>query len=182
MGRTIAVAIKKYLEGNGAEVDIDHEVMDAKKDNEKKMSTKSNDLGRAYEYAWIKALYQALHKLRNTRIVENSSLHANEKAWTLMDDDTKKTFMISAGAAIGTVLELEPRLSESDNDELTLEFQKDKAGVKGDVRDIVIRRKDIAWEIGLSIKHNHDAVKHSRLSHKLDFGKEWFGIPCSMEH
>lgn len=46
-------------------------------------------------------------------------------------------------------------------------------------RDIVIRREDIEWEIGLSIKHNHDAVKHSRLSHKLDFGKEWFDMPCS---
>ena len=70
-------------------------------------------------------------------------------------------------------------MSEGSSDELTLEFQKDGAGVKGDVRDIVIRREDIEWEIGLSIKHNHDAVKHSRLSHKLDFGKEWFDMPCS---
>lgn len=178
----IAVAIKKYLEGNGEEVEIDHEVIDAKKENEKKMSTKSNDQGRAYEYAWIKTLYRALFELRNTRIVENSSLHANEKAWVLMDDDTKTTFMISAGAAINTILELEPRLLEKDDDEVTLEFQKDGAGVQGDVRDIVIRRKEIAWEIGLSIKHNHDAVKHSRLSHKLDFGREWFGIPCSAEY
>lgn len=28
------------------------------------------------------------------------------------------------------------------------------------VRDIVVKRKDIEWEMGLSIKHNHDAVKH----------------------
>ena len=69
------------------------------------------------------------------------------------------------------VLELEPRMAEVDSDELTLEFQKDGQGVKGDVRDIVIKRKNIEWEIGLSIKHNHDAVKHSRLSHKLDFSE-----------
>lgn len=50
------------------------------------------------------------------------------------------------------------------------------------MRDIVIRRDDIEWEIGLSIKHNHDAVKHSRLSHKLDFGKEWFDMPCSEKY
>ena len=62
---------------------------------------------------------------------------------------------------------------------MTLEFQKDGQGVKGDVRDIVIKRDDIEWGIGLSIKHNHDAVKHSRLSHKLDFGNEWFDMPCS---
>ena len=96
-----------------------------------------------------------------------------------MDDETRKVLSISAEAAINTVFEMEPMMSENDNDELTLEFQKDNAGVKGDVRDIVIRRDDIGWEIGLSIKHNHDAVKHSRLSYRLDFGKEWFDIPCS---
>lgn len=81
--------------------------------------------------------------------------------------------------AIDAVLELKPRLIEDDGEELTLEFQKDGKGIKGDVRDIVIKRENIEWEIGLSIKHNHDAVKHSRLSHKLDFGNEWFDIPCS---
>ena len=150
--------------------------------NEKKVSTKSNDQGRAYEYAWIKTLYKTLCEMRKVRIVDNSSLHANEKAWMLMDEEMQQTFMISAEAAIDTVLEMEPRMSENDNDELILEFQKDGAGVKGDVRDIVIRRDDIEWEIGLSIKHNHDAVKHSRLSHKLDFGKEWFDMPCSSEY
>ena len=96
-----------------------------------------------------------------------------------MDEEMQQTFMISAESAIDTVLEMEPKMSEGSSDELTLEFQKDGAGVNGDVRDIVIRREDIEWEIGLSIKHNHDAVKHSRLSHKLDFGKEWFDMPCS---
>lgn len=28
-------------------------------------------------------------------------------------------------------------------------------------------------------KHNHFAVKHSRLSPTIDFGAKWFGIPCS---
>ena len=143
---------------------------------------KSNDQGRAYEYAWIKTLYKALCEIRKTKIVDNSSLHANEKAWMLMDEQLQQRFLTSAEAAIDTVFEMEPRLSEKDNDELTLVFQKDGAGVKGDVRDIVIRREDIKWEIGLSIKHNHDAVKHSRLSHKLDFGKEWFDMPCSDEY
>lgn len=156
--------------------------MQKKESEEGIMSTKSNDQGRAYEYAWIQTLYEALAKLRKTRVVENSSLVANEKAWLLIDKDMQEIFMMSASAAIDTVLELEPRMSEIDNDELTLEFQKDGQGVKGDVRDIVIKRKDIKWEIGLSIKHNHDAVKHSRLSYKLDFGNEWFNMPCSDEY
>ena len=96
----IAVAIKKYLEGNGAEVAVDNEVIDAKEVNEKKVSTKSNDQGRAYEYAWIKTLYKALCEMRKTRIVDNSSLHANEKAWALMDEEMQQTFMISAESSI----------------------------------------------------------------------------------
>lgn len=178
----IAVAIKKYLEGNGTEVEIDGDVLDAKEANQKKMTTKSNDQGRAYEYAWINALYVALKGVRKTTIIQNSSLVANERAWSLIDKDLQKTFMMSAHAAIGTVLELEPKMSEVDTDELTLEFQKDGQGIRGDVRDIVIKRKNIKWEIGLSIKHNHEAIKHSRLSRKLDFGKEWFGVPCSVEY
>lgn len=178
----IAVAIRKYLEGNELEVIIDSEAIDAKEDNEKKMSTKSNDQGRAYEYAWLKTLFESLNDIRKTRIVDNSSLKANQKSWNRMDNDMQNTLLTSAGAAIETVFELEPRLTENSNDELTLEFQKDGAGIKDDVRDIVINRDGIKWEIGLSIKHNHDAVKHSRLSHKLDFGKEWFDIPCSKEY
>ena len=178
----IAVAIKMYLKGDRLSVEIDREAVDAMEVNEKKANAKSNDQGRAYEYAWMQTLYKALTGLRKTRIVANSSLEANEKAWLHMDEDMQETFMISASAAINTMLELEPRMAEADNDELTLEFQKDGQGVKGDVRDIVIKRKDIEWEFGLSIKHNHDAVKHSRLSHKLDFGNEWFDIPCSKEY
>ncbi len=146
------------------------------------MSSNSNDQGRAYEYAWMRAIYGALHEYRNTTIVENSSLQANKKAWSFMDESMKEILMNSADAAVGTVIELEPRMIEKDDDILTLEFQQDGAGIEGDVRDIVVRRDNIKWEIGLSIKHNHEAVKHSRLSYKLDFGKEWFDIPCSMTY
>lgn len=79
----IAVAIKKYLEGNSADVVVDDDVIDAKEVNEKKVSTKSNDQGRAYEYAWIKTLYKALCEMRKTKIVDNSSLHANKKHGSL---------------------------------------------------------------------------------------------------
>ena len=68
------------------------------------------------------------------------------------------------------------------DDELLLEFQSDDLGVLGDVRDIVIKRPSLGREVGLSIKHNHEAIKHSRLSYGLDFAKEWFGNPCSWEY
>jgi hypothetical protein len=143
------------------------------------MSTSSNDQGRAYEYAWINTLHRALNNVRNTRIINNSSLIANRNAWNAMSDEMRELYEVSANAAVDTILELEPKMVENDGDELLLEFQQDGAGTQGDVRDIVIKRNSIEWEIGLSIKHNHEAVKHSRLSHVLDFGQEWFNIPCS---
>ena len=146
------------------------------------MSTSSNDQGRAYEYAWINALFEILDPIRKTGIVCNSSLDANERAWDALSREKQELFAVSANAAVDTILELEPCMEEDDGDTLLLEFQKDDAGEAGDVRDIVIRRDDIDWEIGLSIKHNHTAVKHSRLSHVLDFGSEWYGIPCSAQY
>ena len=177
----IACAIKKYLDGNADDVIVDNDILDAKEDNERKISA-SNDQGRAYEYAWIKTLYAALGENRKTRVVKNSSFETNEKAWGKMPEHIQETYLLSADAAVESILELEPNMTESDSHELTLAFQKDEEGIKGDVRDIVIRRDNIEWEVGLSIKHNHDAAKHSRLSYRLDFGKEWFSIPCSQDY
>lgn len=146
------------------------------------MSTNSNDQGRAYEFAWVNALNRALSIIRKTAVVSNSSLEANKRAWDAMPEDMKAFLSTSAEAATDAIMELEPRMIENDSDILLLEPQKDDAGIAGDVRDVVIRRDNINWEIGLSIKHNHEAVKHGRLSHRLDFGKEWFGVPCSKHY
>lgn len=89
---------------------------------------------------------------------------------------------ISAKAAVSTLFDMEPLIIEDDEDCLELFIQPDTKGVVGDVRDIIILRKHIMWEIGLSIKHNHFAVKHSRLGKQLDFGEKWFEVPCSNEY
>ena len=73
-------------------------------------------------------------------------------------------------------------ITEKDDDCLVLKMQKDQEGKIGDVRDIIIIRNEEKWEIGLSIKHNHFAVKHSRLGPKLDFGERWYGIKCSNDY
>ena len=179
----IAVAIKLFLNGEGNKViGIDDNYKAKVKSRSRKLSTNSNDQGRAYEFAWINALSRELNKIRKTDIVSNSSLDANKRAWDNMPEDIKEILTTSAEAAIETIFELEPRMVEADDNVLTLEFQKDDAGTTGDVRDIVIKRDNINWEIGLSIKHNREAIKHSRLSHRLDFGNEWFDIPCSQQY
>lgn len=146
------------------------------------MSDKSNNQGRAYEYAWIEILNQSLQDFRPTKIIKNSAFDNNKIAWQNLNSEQQAIYKISAQAAVKTIFELEPRICEISDDELTLEFLKDNFGIKGDVRDMVIRRENLNWEIGLSIKHNHDAIKHSRLSHKIDFGKEWFDGPCSNDY
>ena len=146
------------------------------------MSANSNNQGRAYEYAWITSLFETLDPLRETGIVCNSSYDANERAWNAISEEKREIYTMSANSAVNTIIELEPMMEEDSDGILLLEFQKDEFGESGDVRDIVISRKDVNWEIGLSIKHNHDAVKHSRLSHVLDFGKEWYGVPCSNQY
>ena len=146
------------------------------------MSTASNDQGRAYEYAWIRILEEELEPYRDVTVVDNSSLETNKKAWDSMTPEKQETYSLSAKSAVYQLIDLEPLMTEESDDELTLSFQSDDAGVQGDVRDIVARRESLDWEIGLSVKHNHEAIKHSRLSHRLDFGKEWFGIPCSEKY
>ena len=56
-------------------------------------------------------------------------------------------------------------------------IQSDMRGAKGDVRDLLIETN--SETIGISAKHRHTALKHSRLSEKIDFGNEWYGIPCT---
>lgn len=146
------------------------------------MSNQSNDKGRAYEYICLQTLFREINKIRSAEIVENSSLHAAERAWSSIDDKIREVLTISAKAAVATLFDMEPMIVEKDKDTLQLYIQPDTKGEVGDVRDIIIVRKDVRWEIGLSIKHNHFAVKHSRLGKNLDFGDRWFGVPCSQNY
>lgn len=70
----------------------------------------------------------------------------------------------------------------SDKDILQLEIVADKLGQSGDVRDVLAIRSFQKWEIGISAKNNHRAVKHSRLSNDIDFGQKWLGVPCDLSY
>ncbi len=147
------------------------------------MSNKSNINGRAYEFAFLSALKMEIaNHHRSVKIIGNDSFYSAEQAFGKISDINKRLFTISAISAIHELFKLEPRILESADDDLELCIQPDSAGKIGDVRDILISRKNISWEIGLSLKHNHFAVKHNRLSPKIDFGKQWYGVPCSEQY
>ncbi len=151
-------------------------------DEGEKMNSASNDQGRAYEYICLMALAEEINKFRLAVIDKNSSYEAAQNAWNSIDAQLKEILTESAKAAELNIFDLEPLIIEDGNDQLDLKIQKDSAGEIGDVRDILIIRRNIHWEIGLSVKHNHFAVKHSRLSPKIDFGKKWFGVECSNQY
>ncbi len=146
------------------------------------MSKKSNNQGRAYEFSYLISLYEEISKVRSVKMETNSSYYAAERAWNTLSESEKTMYKMSSLTGVNTLFELEPLILDDGKDELELKIQSDDNGEKGDVRDVLIIRRGIEWEIGLSVKHNHFAVKHSRLSKKIDFGKKWYGIACSDQY
>lgn len=149
------------------------------------MSSKSNDQGRAFEMACLVALGETIVKFRKYKGVvfeKNSSFEAATRAWNNTDEDFQEAIMKAARAMAEKLADLEPIMVENDDGTIVLKIQRDEEGEKGDVRDILIIRGKSGWEIGLSVKHNHFAVKHSRLSPSIDFGEKWYGIPCSKNY
>lgn len=145
------------------------------------MSKNSNNKGRAYEFAYLMTLYEKISQTEYVVIDKNTGYDISKKAWDKLSLIEQSIYLSSALASINTIFDLEPLILEQEND-VRIKIQTDDMGQTGDVRDILITRQDIQWEIGLSIKHNHFAVKHSRLSQKLDFGTKWYGEKCSINY
>lgn len=143
------------------------------------MSSASNNQGRAYEFICLLSLNEAINRIRQAIILHNSSYEAAESAWSTLSENEQQLYALSAKSTIETIFAMEPNIIEQSNDVLNLYIQNDQHGEEADVRDIIIERKNIRWEIGLSIKHNHMAVKHSRIAKTLDFGSKWYNVPCS---
>lgn len=139
--------------------------------------------GKAFEYACVLGLYNELSSVQKIEIEDSAQLKTASSLYESMDEKMKATLDKAAIAAVRVIRRLEPQLWEPNgNEPLYLSIQPDSAGIAGDVRDVLCLRKQNGWQIGFSCKHNHHAVKHSRLSDTIDFGKEWLGIPCSTDY
>ncbi len=147
------------------------------------MSDKSNNQGRAYEYAWCLALEQKLSVFKKVIVDKQNGFNACYRAYESLEKSLQERYLESAKQGVLLLLDCEPLLSEvigSSQNEITLSLQKDKLGEIGDIRDILIYFDRFC--IGLSIKHNNDAIKHSRLSKNLDFGEKWLGVRVSQNY
>lgn len=139
--------------------------------------------GKAFEYACVIALHEQLSSEQIIVIDDSPQMETARKLYEEVSEEMKASLDAAARAAVRIIKRLEPQLVEAnENEPLFLSLQADAAGIKGDVRDVLCLRKQNGWEIGLSCKHNHHAVKHSRLSDTIDFGQEWLGVPCSKEY
>ncbi len=140
--------------------------------------------GKAFEYALLFEFYERLKTITSVSITENEPFKNAKGCFDTFIEDEQDTFRITASAAINFLIDIEPRLSNgiSNEDFLVLEIVSDQAGQTGDVRDVLIIRSLQKWEIGISAKNNHRAVKHSRLSLNIDYGEKWLGIPCSQNY
>lgn len=140
--------------------------------------------GKAFEYALLKEFLERLKAVTTVSVVENDPFKTALKCFLSFGEKEKCHYSLVASFAVNFLLDIEPRLSNgiSDKDILQLEIVSDKEGQTGDVRDVLAIRSLQKWEIGISAKNNHRAVKHSRLSNDIDFGLKWLGFPCSVEY
>lgn len=139
-------------------------------------------LGKAFEYACVQALYSRYSYFTPTGLVPSPQLEIAQHFFESLGEK-QRDLMDAAQAAVRIIDQLEPKLHYADDSSaLLLALQPDAAGVKGDVRDVICYRESINWQVGISCKHNNHAVKHSRLSDSIDFGRDWFGYSCSANY
>lgn len=140
--------------------------------------------GKAFEYALLFEFYEKLKNLTSTKILENAPYKLALGYFESFNDIEQGKYRLNASLAATLLLDIEPRLSHSisEKDVLQLEIISDAEAQSGDVRDVLAIRSVQKWEIGISAKNNHRAVKHSRLSNTIDFGYKWLGIPCSEKY
>lgn len=148
------------------------------------MALSNTEYGKAYEYACLIAIRERLSGKTDGDITiqESDALQTAKTAFEKAEKEGLSDKLVkAANAAARVIIRLEPQL-EYGNGSLTLVIQTDAQGIAGDVRDVVCVRRANGWEIGISCKHNHHAVKHSRLSATIDFGNEWLGKSCSQQY
>jgi hypothetical protein len=148
-----------------------------------KISTQTIN-GKAFEYALLNEFLERLKIVTSVTVIENDPFKTALKCFLSFDEKEQSHYKLVASFSVNFLLDIEPRLGNGINEKdiLQLEIVADKAGQSGDVRDVLAIRSLQKWEIGVSAKNNHRAVKHSRLSNDIDFGQKWLDLPCSINY
>jgi len=146
--------------------------------------SKQMTTGKSFEYALLVQFEEKLKDKTNLEVIKNSAFKIVKGCFGNVGKTEKSEYLLSASFAVNFLMDIEPRLSNDigKDDILQLEILSDNYGKSGDVRDVLAIRLLQKWEIGVSAKNNHHAVKHSRLSANIDFGEKWLGVKASKEY
>jgi hypothetical protein len=129
-------------------------------------------MGRAFEYSVALAMVERLP----AELTPSLQLAVAKECFKRCSNREQQKMVKAAREVAAFLAAHDTKLSDTG---CVVRVQSDRAGQQGDVRDIVVTNHDFSQEIGISAKNRHYAVKHSRLSEHIDFGSEWFGVPCS---
>lgn len=140
--------------------------------------------GKAFEYALLSQFEEKLKLKTHVEIINNSSFVIAKECFESTNPQEQSDYLLTASFTINFLMDIEPRLEHDlcPEDILQLEILSDDQGKLGDVRDVIAIRLLQKWEIGVSAKNNHHAVKHSRLSPTIDFGEKWVGMNVSQDY
>ena len=146
--------------------------------------SKQMTTGKSFEYALLVQFEEKLKDKTNIEVIKNSAFEIAKGCFENVSATEQSEYLLSASFSVNFLMDIEPRLSNDigKEDILQLEILSDHHGKSGDVRDVLAIRLLQKWEIGVSAKNNHHAVKHSRLSSNIDFGEKWLGIKVSKEY
>ena len=125
--------------------------------------------GKAFEYALARQFSDVLE----ATLIESTANNAKQ-CYDLCDE--RESMDIAAREAAFFLSAFDNNMDNVN----TVQLQSDSAGQQGDVRDILLGTSD--GDIGISAKTHHHALKHSRLSHKIDFGLQWANYPVSTNY
>lgn len=126
--------------------------------------------GKAFEHACLQVVNDKSKSHGITvNILQDKAYIKGEKAYNSLTSEEKENYKLGATAALNFIFSCEPFLKDGVlATDLDLSMQSDKAGKKGDVRDILMLRWQSStgkkqWDCGISCKHNHTAIKHPRV-------------------
>lgn len=135
--------------------------------------------GKAFEYALA---FEMTKSLPGATLFDNPEYDVALRCYKESPESYRSQVDRAGAKAAFKLKDFEPVLVLGSGFKVFL--QPDGIGKKGDVRDILVI-ETTTRTIGISVKHNHDAVKHSRLSGGFpggDFGLNWFGDTCSTSY
>lgn len=150
------------------------------------MAAKHTLNGKAFEYACLVAFENKLKEQDKSVAIEiDDAFNTAKSKFEALDEKSQDNYLKAAETAVKIITPLEPQIEYGEGT-LYLSINTDSIakGPQGDVRDVMcirLKNSENGWEVGFSCKHNHEGLKHPRITEAKDFGKAWLGYPCSQD-